>query len=70
MNYLTDVIPAKNRKHAYAVFALIGITLGAAQVAFVSLGSAQPDWLNVALSVYAFIGGAFGMTANANTFSE
>lgn len=67
-DFLDDIIPAAARKKVYAVFALIGVILGAVQVAYASIASSgQPAWLTAALAVYAFLGGALGLTARANT---
>ena len=65
-NLLTDILPAGYRKVAYAVVALIGLILGAIQVAYGAASAGQPTWLTVALAVYAFVGGALGLTARAN----
>ena len=64
---MKDFIPARYRATIYAIFAALGIAIGAVQVGFASAGEGQPVWLTVALAVYAFIGGAVGITANANT---
>lgn len=64
---MTDLIPAHVRAHAYAVFAFVGVALGAVQVGFAAADLDQPVWLTVALAVYAFVGGALGFTARANT---
>lgn len=64
---LHDIIPAAHRKIAYAVFALIGVVLGAVQVGYGAAEAGQPTWLTVALAVYAFVGGAVGLTARSNT---
>ena len=66
MNALKDVMSPADRKKAYAAFAALGILLGAAQVGYGAAGAGQPEWLTVTLAIYAFIGGAFGLTANAN----
>jgi len=64
---LTDIIPAAWRKIAYAVYALIGLALGAIQVGFSAAEAAQPVWLTVALAVFAFVGAGLGLTAASNT---
>ena len=62
MNILVDVVPAAYRKYAiYAPYALAGLILGA--FALVTRGS----WVTDALTVYAFVGSALGLTASANT---
>lgn len=64
---LTDVLSPAHRKVAYAVFAVLGVALGAVQVGFLSAEAGQPTWLTVALAVYGFLAGAFGFTtARAN----
>lgn len=62
-----ELIPAQYRKTAYAIFALIGVILGGTQVGFDAAEAAQPIWLTVALAVYAFVGGALGLTAAQHT---
>jgi hypothetical protein len=44
----------------------LGLTLGAAQTGYAAAQAGQPVWLNVALSVYAFLGAGIGYTAQAN----
>lgn len=61
MNILIDIIPAAGRKYVYALFALVGLVLGAWQIAD------PAAWVVTALSVYAFVGTALGITAYANT---
>lgn len=62
---LVDIIPAELRKPIYAVYAVIGVVLGALQVAL----EPDPAWLITALAVYTFLGGAIGALASANTNS-
>lgn len=62
-----DILSPHARKVAYAIFAVLGIVLGATQVGFLAAESGQPVWLTVALAVYGFVGGATGLTAQANT---
>ena len=59
----TDLIPPRFRLLAYRIFALVGVGIGAVQVGYSSADVGQPVWLTVALAVYAFLGGALGMTA-------
>lgn len=66
---LTDILPAATRKRVYAVYALVGVVLGAVQVAYLNLAG-QPQWLTVALAVYGFLGTALGVTAAANTDTQ
>ena len=60
---MNDLIPPAYRLRAYQVFALVGVALGAVQVGFAAAEASQPVALTVALAVYAFVGGALGMTA-------
>ncbi|TAJ21842.1 MAG: hypothetical protein EPO65_00650 [Dehalococcoidia bacterium] len=63
MNPLTS-IPPKVRKGLYLVYAVVGLVLGALQVAGLdSLGSVD---LSTALAVYAYVGVALGFTAGSN----
>ena len=64
---LKDIIPTAYRKLVYTIFAIVGVTIGATQVAFTAAQLDQPVWLNVALQVYLYVGVAFGMVASANT---
>lgn len=66
MNALTN-IPPNVRNTLYLVSALVGLGLGAAQVGYQAAEAGFPTWLKVALSVYAFLAGALGLTAAANT---
>ena len=59
MNILVDIIPSKARKYVYALYAFIGLILGALSVAGVDVATAT--------AVYAFLGSALGLTAFANT---
>lgn len=68
MATLDDIIPdPAKRKPIYQVFGALGIVIGAVQVAFAAADAGQPVWLNVALAVYAFLGGAGFTVAQANT---
>lgn len=62
---LTDILPANARKTLYAVYALVGVVLGAIQVAYLNIDG-QPEWLTVALAVFGFLGTALGATAASN----
>ena len=66
-NPLHETIPPNVRRIAYAAYALLGVALGATQVGFSAAEAGQPVWLIVAMAVYGFIGGAFGITAASNT---
>ena len=62
MNPLTNVIPAEYRKYIYAAFTLVGIVVGALNIAGVNTGAA--------VEVIAYLGVALGATAAANTPTE
>ena len=62
-----DFIPASARRAVYATTALVGVLLGAVQVAYGAAEAGQPTWLTVALAVFAFLSGAVGFTARAHT---
>lgn len=51
------------RQVAYIVFAILGIAIGATQVAFATAAVVAPVWLAVTIAVYAFVGGQMGFTA-------
>lgn len=62
---LNEIIPAKYRKPVYVAYALVGVALGAIATAY---GPENvPDWHAVTTNVVLYIGGAFGLTAAANT---
>ena len=54
------------RRRVYIAFWGLGLTLGAAQTGYAAAQAGQPVCLNVALSVYAFLGVGVGYTAQAN----
>lgn len=62
MNILVDIVPERARKYFYALFALVGVVVGAWKIA-----DPGADWVETALAVYAFVGTAFGATAASNT---
>ena len=62
---LHDIIPAKYRKPIYAVYALVGVALGAIATAYGP--ESVPEWHAVTTNVVLYVGGAFGLTAAANT---
>lgn len=65
---LTDILPASTRKTVYALYAVVGVVLGAVQVAYSASSSlGQPEWLNIALAVFGFVGTAIGAVAASNT---
>lgn len=63
---LTDILPALWRKRLYALYALVGLGIGAAQVAYASVPGEQPTALTVTLAVYAYLGIGLGFTAASN----
>lgn len=56
-------IPARVRAVLYSVFGVLGVGVGATQVAYSAAHLGQPSWLTVTISVVVFLGGAFGYTA-------
>ena len=67
-NPLEDIFGAKVRGRVYALFALMGVLIGAVQAAFTAVpGSDVPTAVTVALAVYAYVGIALGFTAASNT---
>ncbi len=66
---LTDILSPSARKKVYALYALCGLLIGAIQVSFGAVNTTTPDWLKVALALYAFIGTAIGATAASNVAS-
>lgn len=63
---LTNTLTPAIREKLYLAYTLIGVALGAIQVAFITGDSGQPEWLTVTLGVFAFVGGALGLTAASN----
>ncbi|AZL13770.1 hypothetical protein CXR25_13805 [Brevibacterium aurantiacum] len=62
---LNEIIPATWRKPTYVAYALVGVALGAIATAY---GPDNiPEWHAVTTNVVLYIGGAFGLTAAANT---
>lgn len=56
------------RKVIYGAYIVLGVIVGATQVAFAALeGAGQPDWLTVTLAVYAFLSVPVGSLALVNT---
>ncbi|RLV54836.1 hypothetical protein D9V41_14700 [Aeromicrobium phragmitis] len=69
-NLLTR-LPDGFRDAFYLAILVAGIALGSIQVAYAAIPDAgQPGWLNVALAVYAYLGGVFGITASQNLTSK
>lgn len=63
-------LPPQVRGPLYVAYGIIGVVIGAVQVGFASAELGQPMWLTVSLSVYAFLGAAFGLTAGSNTTTD
>lgn len=57
---------AKVRVVVYWVYALLGVGLGATQVAYATATIDQPTWLTVAIAVLAYLGIALGAVAASN----
>ena len=64
---LHDILTPEVRKPIYAIYALLGLVIGATQVAYSAAEAGQPTWLTVTLAVFAFVGTALGFTAASNT---
>lgn len=64
---LNDILPAKARKVAYAVYAFLGLGFTATTTGFLAAEQGLPVWLVVAVAVYGVVGTGFGFTAAANT---
>lgn len=62
---LNEIIPGAWRKPTYLVYALVGVALGAIANAYGP--DNVPEWHAVTTNVVLYIGGAFGLTAAANT---
>lgn len=62
---LNEIIPAAWRKPTYVIYALIGVALGAIATAYGP--DSIPEWHAVTTNVFLYVGGAFGLTAAANT---
>ena len=62
MNPLTNIVSPKYRKYIYAAFALVGIVVGALNIAGVDTGAA--------VEVIAYLSVALGVTAASNTPTE
>ena len=64
---IKETLPAQWRKDVYATYAVLGVVIGGTQVGFAAAEAGQPVWLTVTLAVYAFVGGAVGLTATSHT---
>ena len=67
---MDEFIPPKVRKIAYVVYTLLGVALGSFQAGFSAAEVAHPMWLNVAFSVFIYIGTAFGIVAAGNVATK
>lgn len=65
-NPLINILGAHARRIIYGVYATLGLVLGSIQVWFGAVDSATPTWMKGAMAVFAYIGGAIGVTAAAN----
>jgi hypothetical protein len=65
-NPLVNILGASTRRIIYAVYALGGLALGSIQAGIGAVDTATPDWIKVALAVYAYLGIAIGATAASN----
>jgi hypothetical protein len=63
---LTALFSPSIRQKIYVIYALIGVILGAIQIAYSSLQLTQPPWLVAVLAIFAFVGGPLGLTAASN----
>lgn len=61
MTILVDIIPAAYRRYVYALVALVGLVLGTLELI------TDWSWVTVALTAYAFVTTATGLTSYANT---
>lgn len=67
MSNLAQRIPAKYRTALYLAYAVLGVALGSIPVYCATTEVGVPSWVLGALAVYGYVGGAFGLTASANT---
>lgn len=67
---LHDILSPAVRRVIYVAYAVLGVGLGAIEVWYATAGVAGPEWTAPALAVYAFVGGALGLTAASNTPRE
>lgn len=63
---LLQRVPAGARDAAYLAILVAGFGLGAIQTAYLAADYSQPQWLVIAFAVYAYVSGAFGLTASQN----
>ena len=62
------IASAKARAIIYSTYVIAGILIGATQVGFAAIaGAGQPEWLTIALAVYAFLSVPLGSLALSNT---
>ena len=67
---MIKLLPGRARIAVYVAFGLVGILLGAMVVGYGAAEHAVPEWLTVALAVYAFLGGQFGWLASNNVTDD
>lgn len=65
-NPLVNILGASTRRIIYGLYALGGLVLGSIQAGMGAVSAGTPDWLKVALAVFAYIGIAIGATAASN----
>lgn len=63
---LKDILPDKQRKLAYKIFAIASLLVGAVQLGFLTAGLGLPVAVKVALAVLPYLGAGFGFTAASN----
>ena len=61
-----NIFGAQARRIVYVVYAAVGLVLGSIQVWFGAVDSATPTWMKGVLAVFAYVGGAIGVTAASN----
>lgn len=65
-NPLVNILGASTRRFIYGLYAVGGLVLGSIQAGIGAVDTGTPDWIKVALAVYAYIGIAIGATAASN----
>lgn len=65
---LTGILPPRTRAIIYSIYVVVGLVIGGIQVGFAAVPDASvPNWVTIALAVYAYIGVALGGLAASNT---
>ena len=67
---LNELLPDGARKTLYLIYALLGVALGSVSQGYAAAEVIQPTWLNIAVSVFVYIGTAFGIVAAGNVVSK